>query len=98
MARREFRPTTETSVINLATGKTQSFDSRDLLGQRLRYYRKKAKASQPALAKKLNVTKNSISNWEAGRSRPDTDNIVGFCKAVDITPSQLFGFSGDPTK
>ena len=95
MARRDFKTSTETNVVNIITKQKVSYNSRELLGERIRYYRKKAGYLQPALAQELGVSKNTISNWEAGRARPDPDNIVQMCHVLGITPSQLFGFAGD---
>lgn len=95
MARRDFKTSTETNVVNIVTRQKVSYNSRELLGERIRYYRKKAGYLQPALAQELGVSKNTISNWEAGRARPDPDNIVQICHVLGITPSQLFGFAGD---
>ena len=95
MARRDFKTSTESSIIDIVTKKNVCYDSRELLGERIRYYRKRAGYLQPALAIELGVTKNTISNWEAGRARPDPDNIVQLCHILDITPSQLLGFAGD---
>lgn len=29
--------------------------------------------------------------WEKGKARPDMENVVPLCEALQITPSQLFG-------
>lgn len=91
MARRDFTTSTDTSLVNIVTQKPLSMNSKEIFGERIRYFRKRAGYLQPALAEELGVSKNTISNWEAGRARPDLDNIVQMCKVLRITPSQLFG-------
>lgn len=57
--------------------------------------RKEAGITQTELAEKLNIGKQSISDYEKGRSYPTfaaLDKIVAFFKA---TPVQLFGTSQD---
>lgn len=48
---------------------------------------------QKALGRLLGVTANCISNWEAGRSRPDLSLVPALCHALEATPDELFGFS-----
>lgn len=95
MGRRNFVTTMESKVINIVTKEPIARDSREVFGERIRYYRKKAGVLQPALAAQIGVSKNTVSNWEAGRARPDLDNIVQMCRVLNITPSQLFGSAGD---
>lgn len=47
---------------------------------------------QEDLGKHLDVTANCISNWEAGRSRPDLSQIPLLCRILGITPDEFFGF------
>lgn len=48
---------------------------------------------QEALGRLLGVTANCVSNWEAGRSRPDLSLVPALCHALEATPDELFGFS-----
>ena len=48
---------------------------------------------QEALGRALGVTANCVSNWEAGRSRPDLSLVPALCRALEATPDELFGFS-----
>lgn len=54
-------------------------------GDRIRVYRKARELSQPQLAAMLGITKNSITNWETGVSRPELSMIPKLCQALGIT-------------
>ena len=61
------------------------------IAERIRYYRLAQNLSQPQLADMMHVTRNSISNWEAGRRRPDLEALPSLCKALGITYDEFFG-------
>lgn len=51
---------------------------------------RKAKGlSQEALAEALNLSRQAISKWETGESRPDLDNLTGLCRELDISVEYL---------
>lgn len=51
---------------------------------------RKAKGlSQEALAEALSLSRQAISKWETGESRPDLDNLIGLCRELDITVEYL---------
>lgn len=54
------------------------------LGQKLRCLRKRAGLSQMELAEKLLVSRQAVSNWESGASRPSTENLHYLCKFYHI--------------
>ncbi|GEO58968.1 helix-turn-helix domain-containing protein [Companilactobacillus bobalius] len=45
------------------------------MSEKLKYQRKKNGLSQGDVAKKLNITRQAISQWERGESRPDLENL-----------------------
>ena len=45
----------------------------------------------PQLAALLGVAKNTITNWEAGRSRPDINQLVLLCNTLNTTVSWFLG-------
>ena len=59
-------------------------------GDRIRAYRKARELSQPQLAAMLGITKNSITNWETGVSRPELSMIPKLCHALGITADVFF--------
>ncbi|MCI8460288.1 MAG: helix-turn-helix transcriptional regulator, partial [Bacilli bacterium] len=44
---------------------------------------------QEEVAEKLNVTRQTISKWETGESKPDFDKIVPICNLFEITTEEL---------
>ena len=41
------------------------------------------------MAEKLNVTRQTISKWELGQSKPDMDKLLEISKLFDISVEQL---------
>ena len=60
------------------------------IGGRIRLYRKQSGLTQEQLASKINVTKSRVSNWEQGINRPDADILADICRALNVSPSDLF--------
>lgn len=60
-------------------------------GDKIRAYRTARSLSQPQLAGILGVTKNTITNWESGTSRPELAMIPKLCSTLGITTDMFFG-------
>lgn len=54
------------------------------LSQKLKDLRKKKGVSQLELAEKLVVSRQAVSGWEAGSSRPSTENLQCLSKLYDV--------------
>lgn len=52
--------------------------------EKLIILRKKALLSQEALAEKLDVTRQTISKWELGQTKPDMDKLMEISKLFDV--------------
>ena len=65
--------------------------NQETYGKRIREFRIAVGLNQPQLADKLGVHKNLVSNWEAGRSRPDLNIIPTLCELFGISISAFFG-------
>ncbi|WP_400246232.1 helix-turn-helix domain-containing protein [Niallia sp. JL1B1071] len=61
--------------------------------ERLRYLRKSAKISQQTLGNAMNVTKVSISGYETGNRKPDTDTLQKLADYFDVSIDYLLGRS-----
>ena len=61
----------------------------DDIGSIITNARKKKDISQNALAKKLFVTRQAVSNWENNKTRPDISVIFKLCKILDIDIKML---------
>lgn len=69
-----------------------------MFGDRLKDLRKEKKVSQEELGKILNVSKMTISNWEANVTQPSVENINSISNYFGVTPNYLFGFIPDDFK
>ncbi|MFT8323223.1 MAG: helix-turn-helix transcriptional regulator [Bacillus sp. (in: firmicutes)] len=61
--------------------------------QRLRKLRKDAKLSQSKLGESMNVTKVSISGYETGNRRPDTETLQRLADFFNVSTDYLLGRS-----
>lgn len=98
MARRKIDLSTsgQGNIIDMKTGKPVETPVLPVICERIKHYREMLGMEQKALAEQIGVTKNSISNWECGRSRPDVNLLPGICDALNITLYDLFK-RDDPT-
>lgn len=58
-------------------------------GDKLCQLRKKEGLSQEELGEKLNVTRQTVSKWELGQSKPDTDKLVELCNLLGVNMNDL---------
>ena len=93
MARRKIeRQAAETGRgIDMKTGKEVQPAPLPKICERIRFFRKHQHLEQKALAMKLGIHPNTVSSWEAGRSRPDVSMIPQICDTLGITFQQLYG-------
>lgn len=61
------------------------------IAERIRRYRTAENLTQSQLAEMMQVTRNTICNWEAGRRRPDIEALPTLCRALGITYYEFFG-------
>lgn len=59
--------------------------------ERLRQLRKQAGLSQQELADKMQVTKQTISQYERNVRKPDYDTILFFCDLFNVSADYLLG-------
>ena len=57
--------------------------------EKLIILRKKALLSQEELAEKLDVTRQTISKWELGQSKPDIDKLQMMSKLFEVDVNTL---------
>lgn len=55
--------------------------------------REKAGLTQSALAEKLNVTRQTVSSWEIGRTEPDIESMTRMAEIFGIDMNELTGFN-----
>ena len=54
------------------------------IGKNIKSLREEKKLSQDQLAEKLFVTRQTVSNYETGRSRPDVEMLTKIADALDV--------------
>lgn len=55
----------------------------------LKQARKNSKLTQKQIAEMLNISDNSVSNWEKGVSRPDIEQVAQLCRILKISADTL---------
>ena len=66
------------------------------LGKQIKKYRSEKAISQDALAEKIYVSRQTISNWENDKSYPDVNSLVLLSKVFNVSLDQLI--KGDMEK
>lgn len=66
-----------------------------MFGERLKRLRKEHDLKQEDLGKLLNVTPNSISNWENGVSEPNYETVIKIAEYFNTSTDYLLGFNKD---
>ena len=65
------------------------------MGERIRKAREKKGLQQKELAEIINVKSSGvISNWERDMNKPDSENMIKLCDALDISLSYLLDYFG----
>ncbi|MCH5191670.1 MAG: DUF2157 domain-containing protein [Oscillospiraceae bacterium] len=59
------------------------------ISKNIKKLRKEKNLTQDALAEKLNVTRQAISNWENDKTRPDIDTLERMAAALEVEPEEL---------
>lgn len=62
-----------------------------MLSERIKLLRLSYSMSQVDLAKKLNVTKQSVSNWENDNIQPSIEMLVNMSKIFSVSTDYLLG-------
>ena len=82
------------TVVHLPNSDAQN-DAVPSFGAVLRKYRNKNEMSQPELAEIMGISRNTITNWENDKCRPEVDSIRTLCSMLGIPLYELFGLSND---
>ncbi|WP_278953829.1 helix-turn-helix domain-containing protein [Lactobacillus apis] len=59
------------------------------IGQKIKHHRIKQKLTQEHLAKKLFVSRKTVSSWETGRSTPGISTLVELSSILNISTDEL---------
>lgn len=60
-----------------------------IVGENIRKKREEKGLSQEALAGALNVTRQTVSSWETGRTEPDLDTLHRIAQLLEVTVEEL---------
>ena len=60
-----------------------------MIGDNIRYLRKRAGYSQQQLAMKLKIKQASVSNWESNKTRPDTKILAALAQIFSVPVDYL---------
>lgn len=67
------------------------------LTEKLQNLRKENNLSQEKLAELVGVSRQSVSKWEIGLSKPDTNNLMHLADVYNISLDELIG-AAEPAK
>ncbi|MBE6587445.1 MAG: helix-turn-helix transcriptional regulator [Ruminococcaceae bacterium] len=67
-----------------------------MLGQRINELRKERGWSQVDLAKKLSITKQTVSNWENDNIQPSIEMLVRLSKIFAVSTDYMLGLDDSP--
>ena len=59
------------------------------IGRNIRFLRIQKKLSQDQLAESLHVTRQTVSNYETGRSRPDVEMLTALAEALNADVKEI---------
>ncbi len=59
------------------------------VSKNLKKIRNEKKLTQDALAEKIHVTRQAISSWETGKTRPDIDSLLMLAEVLDVQVEEL---------
>ena len=65
------------------------------LNEKLTHLRKNEGLSQIEVSEKLAISRQAVSRWESGESRPSTDNLQALCKLYHVRLDYLLNESED---
>jgi|GEM_PF-3108248 len=66
-------------------------DIKKVIGERLRYLRKKNNLKVWKMLEILQVPRSTFTSWETGHRKPDEETIVKLAKIYDTTPDFIKG-------
>lgn len=59
------------------------------VGKNIRKFREEKGFTQDALAEKLSVTRQAVSNWECGKTEPDIDTLHKIACALEVSVEEI---------
>lgn len=66
-----------------------------LVGQKLKEQRLQQNETQESIAIKLGVSRQTISNWENGKTLPDIDSLIKLSQFYKLSIDELFDITAE---
>lgn len=63
------------------------------IGKRLKQARVAVRMTQEYVAEKLNVSRQTMSSWENGKSFPDIISVIALSELYNVTIEDLVGYA-----
>ena len=60
-----------------------------MVGKNIKRFREAKEMNQEALAEKLNVTRQAVSNWETEKTQPDIDTLQRIADILEVSIEEL---------
>lgn len=60
-----------------------------MIGDNIKFYRKKNQLTQDDIAEACNVTRQAVSKWECGNGFPEASLLLPLCNELEITVNEL---------
>ena len=94
MASKKKASTVAPNLVSFSTAATTT-SAPVLFGSLIKERRKKTKLSQKEFADMMHVTRNTVINWEADKSKPDYSLIPEVCSLLNIQIHELFHMAAE---
>lgn len=65
--------------------------AKEVFAEKVKELRQQYNLNQPQLAAKLGVTRNAVTNWEAGRAFPTLEVLSRLCVVLNTSADELLG-------
>ena len=69
-----------------------------MIGDNIKFYRKKNQLTQDDIAAACNVTRQAVSNWENGKTQPDIQTLSMLASTLEVSEEDLIYGPSDSEK
>jgi len=69
-----------------------------LIGDNIKFYRKKNQLTQDDIAEACNVTRQAVSKWENGKTQPDIQTLSMLASTLEVSEEDLIYGPSDSEK
>ena len=69
-----------------------------MIGDNIKFYRKKNQLTQDDIAEACNVTRQAVSKWENGKTQPDIQTLSMLASTLEVSEEDLIYGPSDSEK